>query len=390
MASGIKVPSVGQTTSEFQMLAWRKSVGESVKKGEVLFEIETDKAVLEVESFREGHLLTILAPVGSLVNTGQVVAYVGELGEVLPEEGDERKVSPSAEPIQKKDETTSGGLVPLSGKRILASPAARKLAREKGISLASLIPENGQTVKKRDVSTASLPADPALPFTDIPLTDFRRLIARRMTQSQRDIPQFTLEVSLDMTDLETYRKNLNDRRRDGEAWISLNDCLVVALSRAVREVPAVNARFQGESIRVFHEVNVGFAVATERGLLVPVLRGAEKMTLRQVAGQRVQLVEQGRLGKLTPANLSGATITLSNLGAWGIDRFTALINPPETAILAVGQVTERLVSREGKPVSRLTVFLTGSFDHRVIDGSDAARFMRQIKILVENPTDFLS
>ncbi|MBC7342935.1 MAG: 2-oxo acid dehydrogenase subunit E2 [Clostridia bacterium] len=427
MAYKIVMPQAGITTTEGTIVRWLKQEGERVERGEPLFEVTTDKVNMEVESTASGVLLKILAPEGSTVRITQIVAIVGEPGEdisaLLQEAAAERGESLEAvsEPdLQGSREEAPADVPQIASEatslpgRIRISPLARRIAEVQGVALSDLAGVTGTgpggSIIKRDVlkylegravpkaETGPAPEaemqasgfQEAVPVASpqvIPLTGMRRTIAQRMTQSSHDAPQFCLGVDAEASELIRWRKLLNEKLKGQGEDITLTytDFLVKACALALRDCPYVNASFTAEGIELKTAINVGVATALEDGLIVPVIKNADQKSLAQIAQDRASLVEKARAGRLAADDVRGGTFTVSNLGMFAIDEFTAIINPPEAAILAVGRIRERLsrVGEEIQVVPYLSLRLT--LDHRVVDGAQGARFLEKIKQRIEDP-----
>lgn len=414
MASKIVMPQVGITTTEATIVEWLKKEGEQVGRGEPLFTITTDKVVMEVESTAEGTLLKILAAEGTTVPITHIVAIVGQVGEdisaLLEEAAAEKStsaVSSEAEiEAKKEDDKIAPAVVdaPASHKRLKISPLARKIAAREGIKPADLQGLTGTgpggSIIKRDIlafiqsKASDMVATPdaasaatASSRQIVPLTNIRRIIAQRMTQSSHDIPQFCLGVDVDVRELINWRMLLNEKlKKQGEhIKLTYTDFIVKACALALKEHPYLNASFTPEGIELKQDINIGIATAVEEGLLVPVIRNADQKSLTEIAFSRIDNTERAKNGKLTVADLEGGTFTVSNLGMFAVDYFTAIINPPEAAILAVGRINERLTLSEGEVKSVPFFSLRLTLDHRVVDGAQGARFLEKVKALIEDP-----
>ncbi|MER3409495.1 MAG: hypothetical protein C4306_05195 [Thermoleophilia bacterium] len=393
MATAVKLPRLGQGMESGTVVRWLKQEGERVERGEPLFEVDTEKATQEVEAEAAGVLLKIVVREGE-VPVGTVLAYIGEPGEAVPEpeapSGDGRR-----EEAVPSERVSPGGAVAAPaerapGERVKASPLARRLARERGIDLSLLTgtgPEGrivAEDVERaaRALEVAPAPAPPPTEVERVPLTSVRRTIARRLTEAWQ-VPVFQLETAADMGRVLA----LIERRRQLEPGLHLTvtDVLVKACAVALCRHPEVNVQLAEDALLRFPSAHIGIAVATERGLVVPVVRAAERLTLAEIASVRGDLVERARAGKLRREELEGGTFSLSNLGMYGVDRFTAVLNPPQAAILAVGRIEERPVVRGGEVVARPMMTLTATFDHRAIDGAPAARFLETVREVLEEP-----
>ncbi|RMH34537.1 MAG: 2-oxo acid dehydrogenase subunit E2, partial [Acidobacteria bacterium] len=356
MAEVIEMPRLSDTMTEGVVARWLKKVGDVVKPGDLLAEIETDKATMEFEAPVGGSLLYIGVEEGKPVPIGTVIAVIGKpdedvsailAGRGAPAFAGEAKAStsPTAAPVQGEP-----SIVPSAGaERIKASPLAKAMAREAGLDLRALqgTGEGGRIIK-RDIEaalqTASAPKAAAQPapipsptssYTEQPLTQMRKTIARRLTASMQEAPHFYLSLSISMERAAEWRERLNAL---SEVKISFNDLILKACAHALRKHPLLNASWTGEAIRLHHDIHLGFAVAVEEGLIVPVIRHADRKGLAEIAAETRALSEKARARKLSPEEYTGSTFSVSNLGMYGIEHFTAVINPPEAAILAVGAI----------------------------------------------------
>jgi len=361
------MPKLGLTMDEGRLIAWHKAEGDRVVDGEVLFEVETDKAAMEVPATTSGFVRRLLAKPDDMVPVATVVAVITSTAdEDLPAEvtsaATEPAIARSAESAPRQSAQGSP-----SADRVIASPAARKRAQELGVDLATVVASKPPRISIEDVDAAAAPATAASTGeTRIPLSRMRKAIAAAMSRSARDAPQFSIERDVDMSAANARRK---------EAGASYTDAVVSAAARTLAAHPRLRSRFDGDAIVEQANAHIGLAVAVTDGLLVPVIRHADTKDLATLARERERLEEGAHAGRLTAEALSGAVFSVSNLGSLGVDRFTALVNPPEAAILAMGRVRDRVVARDGKMDVRPVVTLTLSVDHRVADGADAARFL---------------
>ncbi len=392
MATAVKLPRLGQGMESGTVVRWLKEEGDRVERGEPLYEVDTEKATQEVEAEAAGVLLRIVVREGE-VPVGTVLAYIGEPGESLPEPeaptGDGRAAE--AVPAVPASRPTVAAAPPARppGQRVKASPLARRLARERGIDLSQLVGSGPEgRIVAEDVERAAraprvAPVEAVLPEAErVPLTGVRRTIARRLSEAWQ-VPVFQLEASADM---ERVLALVELRRRlQPDLRLTVTDVLVKACAVALLRHPEVNVQLAEDALLRFSSAHVGIAVATERGLVVPVVRAAERLSLDEIARARADLVERARAGTLRREELEGGTFSLSNLGMYGVDRFTAVLNPPQAAILAVGRIEERAVVRGGEIQARPMVTLTATFDHRAVDGAPAARFLETVKAVLEEP-----
>jgi pyruvate dehydrogenase E2 component (dihydrolipoamide acetyltransferase) len=375
------MPKLGLTMDEGRLIAWHKSEGDRVVEGEVLFEVETDKAAMEVPATASGFVRRLLAKPEDVVPVASVVAVItstadedlGSAGAMSSSGGaatqpEDRSV-PTPEPagLARIPRPTTP---PQPDDRVATSPAARKLAQQLGVDLATVTPKSGSRVTTEDVEAAAAAAGSAVLAsageTRIPLSRMRRAIAAAMSRSSREAPQFSIERDVDMTAANARRK---------QAGASYTDVVVSAAARALAAHPRLRSRFDGDAIVEQPSAHIGLAVAVTDGLLVPVIRDAGTKDLAALVKERERLEEGAHAGKLGADALTGAVFSVSNLGSLGVDRFTALVNPPDAAILAMGRVRDRVVARDGKAEVRPVMTLTLSVDHRVADGADAARFL---------------
>jgi pyruvate dehydrogenase E2 component (dihydrolipoamide acetyltransferase) len=410
MALEVTLPRLGQGMESGTIVRWLKSEGDRVEKGEALYELDTEKVTQEVEADASGVLLKILAQEGEEIEVGKRIAVIGEEGEEVP--AGEAAKGPAAEaeqevdedereegsPGQARDEERERGReaaaeqaaraeepARTNGGRLKASPLARRIARERGIDLRGLTgtgPEGrivAEDVERAAAAPAYAPAAAApLEAEVVKLTSLRRTIARRLTEAW-EAPAFQISMSADMTRALALRERLR------EEGVTVTDLLVKLAAIALLRHREVNAHFADDELRIFPSAHVGLAVATERGLLVPVLREAARKPVTELAVERAQLVTRAREGKLAQEDLEGGTFTISNLGMYGVEQFIAVLNPPQAAILAVGAIEQRPVLSEGEFVPRPLMSLTLTCDHRAVDGAKAAEFLREVKTLLEEP-----
>ena len=392
MAHKITMPASGQNAAEAMITCWRVQEGDTVERGDVLFEIETDKAVMEVESFAKGTVLKILYEEGDMVEAGSVVAYIGEAGEAVEDTQQEVPAHATAAQETEPEETETEKALPtetVSTPQVLqASPAARKLAKENNVALQQLYEELGRPIKVADVA-AYCAADEA-DYEVVKPSGMRRVIAKRMLQSTSEAPQFTVTVKIDMTNMIQMREQINAYLAEKELKVSFNDLLTKCVCAAVKKYPLVNGQYTSEDeIRIMRHTNVGIAVALPDGLVVPVIQQADTLSVQQIAMESKRLIAAAKDRTLQANQMNGGTVTISNLGMYGIDSFTALVNRPESAILAVGAIVQTPVVYEGEITVRPIMKVTASFDHRLIDGGVGALFMAELKKLVENPISIL-
>jgi pyruvate dehydrogenase E2 component (dihydrolipoamide acetyltransferase) len=415
MATEIKLPRLGQGMESGTVVRWLKQEGEQVEKGEPLYELDTEKVTQEVEADASGVLLKIAVQEGE-VPVGQTIAVIGEEGEDVPaaeetevdetpeEEGSrapardeerervrqaepepaaEREPAPP-EPAEAEPATADG--------RVKASPLARRIARERGVELAQVRgtgPE-GRIVAEDIERAVAAPAGPAAPAAApsepevVPLTSIRKTIARRLTKAW-EAPVFQISMSADMTRAQELRERLVEMTREGETKPTVSDVITKACAAALMRHPELNAHYADEQVKRFPTADVGMAVATDRGLLVPVIRGAERLSLAEIAAARADLVARSREANLQQSDLEGGTFTTSNLGMYGVEQFIAVLNPPQVAILAVGAIEEKPVVVDGDFEIKPMMSLTLTCDHRAVDGAVAAEFLATVRALLEEP-----
>jgi len=415
MSSEVKLPRLGQGMEAGTIVKWLKAEGDRVEKGEPLYEIDTDKATQEVEAEASGVLLKIAVSSGE-VPVGQTIAVIGEAGEPVPDTSAtssgtthaKETVKPGGVVERREPETAmSGGShsdesvtsrpQPSNGGRVKASPLARRIARERGVELAGLrgTGPDGRVIAEdverggtrpeetRPVAAAGTEVQQPPPGVEaIPVTKIRATIARRLTQAWQ-VPVFQLTVSADMTlanELVERARALNPGVR-----VTVTDLLTKVCAMALVRHRDVNVQFTEDALLRFPTANVGIAVAAPTGLVVPVIREAERLSLAETAQRRTDIVERARAGSLAQRDLEDGTFTISNLGMFGVEQFTAVLNPPQAAILAVGSTDERPVVRDGAIVARPTMTMTLTVDHRAVDGAEAADFLRTVKTFVEEP-----
>lgn len=416
MAEVIYMPKLSDTMTEGVVAEWHKKVGDAVSSGELLAEIETDKATMEFESFYDGTLLHIGVEKTKAAPVNAILAIIGAPGEDISsfltgtpvvEEKVETpaKATPSPAPVVATPAPAAAPaakpapvVVSNDGGRTLASPLAKKLAEEKGIDIHSVNGTgDGGRVVKRDVDHY-VPYTPAVggnnytsvagveSFVDEPVSQMRKVIARRLSESLFTAPHFYLTVDVNMDNAITARKAIN--AKEG-VKVSFNDMVVKAVALSLKQHPAINSSWLGDVIRRNHHVHIGVAVAVEDGLLVPVVRFADTKGLSQIGEEVKQFAKKAKDKKLQPADWEGNTFTISNLGMFGIDSFTAIINSPDSCILAVGGISEVPVVKNGQVVPGNVMKLTLSCDHRVVDGASGAAFLQTLKGYLENPVSML-
>jgi pyruvate dehydrogenase E2 component (dihydrolipoamide acetyltransferase) len=465
MAVKVMMPKGSDTMTEGKVLKWLKKEGDAISTGDSVLEIETDKVNMEVEAMGSGVLRKVLVDAGKVVPVGELLAVIGKVDEDIsalvksngaakaavrsqvrsqdsdgihrtPEIGESgastqapaapasagtslppspQSPAPSPQPLAPSPQPPAPSPVPAMGGRILASPLAKRMAKEMGLEIAEIAGSgpNGRIIRQDVERRAAVPpAPPAVAagvgvptslrapapllarrpavaptgpeFTDEPLSSMRKVIATRLVQSKAPVPHFYLAIEVNMQRAKELRESAN--LLDPELKLSYNDIILKACAAALRQNPEVNASFQGESIRYHHRVNLGMAVATDGGgLITPVLRNADTKSLAEISSESKELAARARTRKLLPQEYAGSTFSISNLGMMGIDEFSAVINPPEGAILAVGTVAEKPVVVDGRVEAGLRCRLTLSCDHRVVDGATGAKFLQSLKQIIENP-----
>ena len=446
MASEIQLPALSPTMTEGKIVKWLKKEGDSISSGEAIAEVETDKSNLEVEAFDDGVLLKILVPEGETGKVGAPIAVIGQKGEKVEASAGPAKAAapapapapakaaapapaaasaaptPPAKPTPKPPPPGPAQVVPIrraeeapapsdDNGRVRASPLAKRMAREEGLDLAG-VQGSGPSgrIVKRDVEAAigqagqaaavaraptpapaGRPAPARAPIFGrrepevIPISGMRKIISQRMAEVKPGVPHFYVTVDIEMEEA----AKLREQAKAAEVKVSFNDLIVKAAALALRRQPKVNVSLQGDRILQFHTADVGIAVAIEDGLITPVIRDADQKSLGTIAAEARELAERARRKALKPEEYSGGSITVSNLGMFGVDAFIAVINPPQASIIAVGAVSEKAVVRDGKVVARKMMSATFSGDHRIVDGALGAQYLQELKALLEQPTKLL-
>lgn len=410
MPTVIEMPKLSDTMTEGTIVKWHKKEGDEVESGEAIADIETDKAIMPLESFDSGTMLKIVVAEGGSAPCNSPIAYLGEKGEKLDEASLKKAAPPVAEKskesapakTEESDKTPEPAAAPLpadsSFGRLKASPLAKKIAAELGVNLSTLTGTGpgGRIVKKDVVAGASsggsgwsvLPSGPVAKDERIPLTNMRKTIARRLLESKTQIPHFYVEYEIDAAPVLALRASLNSQfeKLPKPFKLSVNDFVMKAVADAIRQAPAINASFEEDAVRQFSAVHLSFGVAIKDGLITPVIRDAQSKNLKQISDEAKALTGKARDGKLTPQEYTGGTFTISNMGMYGVDRFSAIVNPPQAAILAVGNAVKKpVVDANDQIVVGHRMALVLSADHRVVDGAVAAQFMQALRNLLENP-----
>ncbi|MFH1905559.1 MAG: dihydrolipoamide acetyltransferase family protein [bacterium] len=383
MIKEIIMPKLGQTVEESTVGKWLKKEGDKVEKGDVLLEITTDKATLEVESFANGVLRKIVHKEGDIVPVLTIIGYIaGSMDEEISEKPQEQlqgKKEEEASIDESVQEVRDKSII--EEVRIKISPLAKKLAKEKGIDVTKV---NGTGPGGRIVKEDILAFGGAEKITakTIPVKGMRKVIAERLQKSFQTIPHFYLSTEIDMTECVKARAEKSPKP-------AFNDIIIKASALAISENPEINSSFKGDSIEIVGDINIGLAVAVDDGLVVPVIRNANKLAISDISKKRDELVNKARGGKLLPSDYEEGTFTISNLGMFEIDNFSAIINPPQSAILAIGRIKQKPVIIDGNIGIRSMMQVTASFDHRCIDGVLGAKFLQKVKGYLENPRDIM-
>jgi pyruvate dehydrogenase E2 component (dihydrolipoamide acetyltransferase) len=411
MAEVIRMPLLSDTMTEGKIVAWNKQVGDKVKADDVLADVETDKATMEVNGYVDGTLLYIGVPAGEAAKINQIIAIVGKAGEDYSSLLDGEKLSVgntqlAVEAETKKIEPEAQQIAASTDDRIKASPLAKKIATDKGLDISKVAGSgDGGRIIKKDIDSYNETAVPALAsssqtqtatpqravvsfvageesHTDVPLTQMRKVIARRLGESMFTAPHFYLTMELNMDNAMAARTAINEV---SPVKVSFNDMIIKACASALRLHPDVNSSWMGEFIRKNNHIHIGSALALPEGLIVPVIRFADQKSLSQIAADAKELYGKAKDKKLQPAEFSGNTFTISNLGMMDVEEFTAIINPPDSCILAVGKIKEVVVSKNGQFAATNIMKVTLSCDHRSVDGAVGAAFLQTLKKFVENP-----
>ena len=449
MATEVLMPKLGLTMTEGTIDAWKKNVGDTVQKGEILFSVETDKLTNDVEAEADGVLLKILVPAGETVACKTLIGWLGAAGEAVPDGGGSAPVqeassaAPAAAASGAAAAPAAAGAVHAAGEYVPATPYAKKLAKEKGFDLTA-IPATGYkgVVVARDVlgftPAAAAPAAPAVKASPLaekvaadlgidlkdvkaahgrvlaedllryiaetrekkdageasaaereevkPMSGMRKAIAKNMQNSHMTSPTVTFNLGIDMTEMKRYREQLKAK----EIKVSYTDLLVKFVAKALTEFPLLNCSVEDNKIIYKHYINMGVAVALDNGLVVPNIVDADKKSLTEISAEVKEMAKQAREGKLPPEKLRGGTFTITNLGMYGIESFSPIINQPEVAILGVNTMEDKVVVRNGEMCIRPIMNLSLTADHRVVDGSVAAQFLQRVKSLMENPALILA
>ena len=403
MATKIMMPKLSDTMEEGVILKWLRKEGDRIKQGEIIAEIESDKADMELEAYDSGILRKIVVPEGGKAPIGGLIAVIGGADEDIapllsgtiptqPAKNAQKAVAPG----QPASPSPAAIVQPSDGKT-KASPLARRLAGENNVDLSHIQGSGPQgRVIKRDLegllskgtSAPTSISRPIIPGTseDVDLSPIRKTIAKRMAESKVTAPHFYETIEVDMDPAMTFRDQINTVT---ELKLSFTDIILKATASALMKNPQVNATFLGDKMRQYHFAHIGIAVALEEGLVTPILRNCEQKKLDQINAEMRDLVDRARTRKLKPDEYTGGTFTISNLGMFGVEQFAAIVNPPEGGILAVGTIVEKPVVKHGQIVIGHTMKMTLSADHRIIDGAVAARFLQDLKKIMENPASLV-
>lgn len=412
MAEIIRMPRLSDTMEEGNIIGWLKKVGEKVSPGDILAEVETDKATMDLESFHEGVLLYIGKEEGTVPVDG-IIAVIGKEGEDyeslikesaqvsdVEKESDENKEKTTEASAQEPSTSEEQSSAQPTGDRVKASPLARSMAKENQLDIKSIsgTGEGGRVVKK-DIQQAlsegsNISKGPKVDYSagaqraseEIPLSQMRKTIAKRLGESKFTAPHFYLTIDINMDRAVEARKSIN---AIGEYKISFNDIVVKASALALRKHPMVNASWEGDKIRVNGHIDVGVAVAVEDGLLVPVIRNTDNKPMHVINAEVKEMAGRARSKRLKPEEMQGNTFTISNLGMFGIDEFTAIINPPASCILAVGQIDKKPIVKNDEIQISNIMKVTLSCDHRVVDGATGAAYLQTLQKYLENPLQML-
>jgi pyruvate dehydrogenase E2 component (dihydrolipoamide acetyltransferase) len=417
MSSQVTLPRLGQGMETGTIVRWLKSEGDSVEKGEALYELDTEKVTQEVEAEASGVLLKILAGEGEEIEVGKAIAVIGEQGEDVsegeaedPTEVSEDDAQEEGSPAPEREEERERGreeapegpsepeqsVESTNGGRVKASPLARRIARERGIELSALrgtgpegriVAEDVERASASGAVSAAPSAGARAPSGEVEvvkLNQMRKTIARRMTEAW-EAPAFQISMSADMTASIRLREALLAQVKEGGVRPTYSDILTKVVALALIRHRDVNAHFAGDSVKLFPTANIGIAVAIPHGLVVPVIPGCERLTIPEIAAARADIVARTREGKLRAEDLDGGTFTISNLGMYGVERFTAVLNPPQAGILAVGAIEERAVVVDGDFEIQPRMDMTLTIDHRSVDGATASEFLATVKSFLEEP-----
>ena len=405
MAEIIRMPKMSDTMEEGIISSWLKKVGDKVNSGDILAEVETDKATMELESYDDGILLHIGVKNGESVPVNDVIAIIGEKGENIKEilkEEEEAKEEETKEEEAKEEETiTIPEINDISkDKRLKASPLAKKIAEEKGINLTNIkgsgdggriikkdIEENTEIISTQNSTNIILPKTIGEEsFDEIPISQMRKTISKRLSESKFSAPHFYITMKINMDNCIEGRKKINET---SEVKISFNDIIIKATAAALRKHPMINSSYLEDKLRTNHHIHIGVAVAVKNGLLVPIIKFADNKSLSHISLEVKNLANKAKNKNLQPSDWEGNTFTISNLGMFGIDEFTAIINPNDSCILAVGGIKNTPIIKNGEIVPGNLMKVTLSCDHRIVDGAMGSAFLQTLKELIEDPIKIL-
>jgi pyruvate dehydrogenase E2 component (dihydrolipoamide acetyltransferase) len=411
MAVAVQLPALSPTMTEGRITKWLKNEGDKVSSGTEIAECETDKSNLAIEAYDDGVILKILVKAGDSAPVGSTIAWIGKAGEKVPDVAPAAVAAPPAAPAPAPVAASKPAPAPVaaprppplppapapaaSTSRVRASPLAKKVAAAQGVDLSSVQGSgpNGRIIRKdveaaleaRPVSSFPRASGVRLPPQSLPVTTMRKVIAQRLTEVKPGVPHFYLNVDIEMD----QALKLREEAKAQDLKVSVNDIIVKAVAVAVRRFPRVNQVFAGDVIHQLQNVDVGIAVAIEDGLITPIVKDADQKGLAEIAGEVRELADRAKKKALKPDEYTGGSITVSNLGMFGIDSFIAVINPPQASILAVGKVEPKVVVRDGQMVIRQMMSMTFSGDHRVVDGAVGAQFLKIVRELLEQPMRLL-
>jgi pyruvate dehydrogenase E2 component (dihydrolipoamide acetyltransferase) len=417
MIKEIKMPSAGQTTDTATIAKWLVAKGDNVKRGQILLEVETDKAVLPVESFASGIVIDIRASEGDTVDAGDVLVLIGDEKDLEAASSQPSPSSSATAAVADEQEATAedeyikimkakpadqspNTVRSAAAAAYPAMPNAKKLAKEHGVELAAVIPHNDKLITAADIQlllnrraeTQQAAQDNESSIKNgkeyqvVPLSKMRTVIAKRMTESVQTIPAFQAAVRVDMSRLMAFKEDISSRYK---RKVSFNDILMKCVAAAGKEHPLIRARYEEEELRLYPHTNIGLAVALDDGLVVPVVRSVEEKGILEISEANRSNIDNARAGRLSASDIGCGSITISNLGMLDIENFTAIVNPPESCILAIGSIVTSPVwsGSDWKPVPLMSI--TGSFDHRIMDGAYGAKFLKTLKDIIENPAIML-
>ena len=430
MATELKMPQMGYDMEEGTVVRWLKEEGSAVNRNEAVAEIETDKAIVEFESDSEGVLLKIIAPEGTVVPVGQTIAVIGDEGEETdnisildlrpPEEGKSDPTKNATPPTEPQESTPALSVTKEASKvstgRILSTPIARRMAEERNIDLSYIsgsgpggrITKNDVENYKPDDSNVEKPAEPSISVaptsttivvsnTDShsetsekqPISKMRQQIARVTVKSKTEKPHFYVSADINMTNAMSIRKQINEQLKDDGVRLTVNDLIVKACIQALTKYPKFNAYYEEDGIQYNDKINIAVAIAEEEGLIVPAILDCGEKSLRQVSQMIKDLADRSSNGTLSPQEYSGGTFAISNLGMFDVSSFVAIIHPPQSAVLAVGTVSEKPIVTDGEITVGQVMTATISADHRIVDGAEGAQFLIEVKRLLQSPTSLL-